>query len=453
MTTREHSNSRILFRRRLFLFPALIIMNFAFLPARSFAHQAPTTMVLLDVTPQRVGMELQLPLSELELAFGHALMKNPQTVLDSFGAQLKEYLKAHIHPYVVRNKPWVVAVTNLRMDKGEQPASGPPYWEVVAEVVLRPQPGESTRHFILDYDAVLHQVINHVAFVSIRNDWETGRTGEEPTEAGVISRDMRDNAIHLLEINLEQGSWWTGFKNMIVLGMHHIKEGTDHLLFLLVLLLPSMLLTKGGRWSSFGGTRYSIVHLLKIVTAFTVGHSITLLIGALGVLKLPTQPMEVLIAVSILVSAIHAIRPVFPGKETYVAAGFGLIHGLAFASILFNLHLSGGVMALSILGFNIGIEIMQLFVIALIVPWLMLLSQTPVYQWLRPAGAVLAAIAAMAWIVERTTGRPNYIAGGVQAAAQYAVWYILLLAVVAVASYIRLRHKRSGAFRVVRGAD
>ena len=143
--------------------------------------------------------------------------------------------------------------------------------------------------------------------------------------------------------------------------MRHIAEGTDHLLFLLVLLLPApLLLTKGRRWGGFGGVGYSLRRLLLIVTAFTLGHSFTLLLGALGWVRLPSQPVEVLIAVSILVSAGHAVRPLFPGREAWVAAGFGLVHGLAFASTLANLHLEAGPMALSILGFNLGIELMQL---------------------------------------------------------------------------------------------
>lgn len=162
-----------------------------------------------------------------------------------------------------------------------------------------------------------------------------------------------------------------------------------------MLLLPATLLVNGKEWSGFGGTKYSIARLLKIVPAFTFGHSITLLIGALGWLELPQQAVEVLIAVSILISVVHAIRPIFPGKEMYVAAGFGLVHGLAFATVLSNLNLNAAPMALSILGFNVGIELMQFFVIAVTVPWLILLSLTAFYKWFRIAGAALAAVAAV----------------------------------------------------------
>jgi hypothetical protein len=237
-----------------------------------------------------------------------------------------------------------------------------------------------------------------------------------------------------LEINLQQGSWFKGLNSMLALGMQHIKEGTDHLLFLIVLLLPAALLINGRQWGKFGGTKYSILRLLKIVTSFTIGHSITLLIGALGWLRLPAQPVEILIAFSILVSAIHAIKPIFPGKEMYVAAGFGLIHGLAFASILANLKLGAGTMALSILGFNLGIEIMQLFVVLITIPWLILLSQTPVYKYVRIGGAVISGIVAIAWILERATQTPNFVSAVVNKMAEQAHWAIVILAMLALIS-------------------
>jgi hypothetical protein len=221
--------------------------------------------------------------------------------------------------------------------------------------------------------------------------------------------------------------------------MQHIKEGTDHLLFLIVLLLPATLLINGKQWGRFGGTKYSILRLLKIVTSFTIGHSITLLIGALGWLKLAAQPVEILIAFSILVSAIHAIRPIFPGKEMYVAAGFGLIHGLAFASILANLKLGAGTMALSILGFNLGIEVMQLFVVLITIPWLIILSQTPTYKYVRVGGAIISGVIAIAWILERITQTPNIVSAFVNKATEQARWAILILAALALVSMLLKR--------------
>ena len=177
--------------------------------------------------------------------------------------------------------------------------------------------------------------------------------------------------------------WWT--PSLFRLGMSHIAEGTDHLLFLLVLLLPAPLLVAGSRWRGATGVRTSLLRILRIVTAFTLGHSITLALAAFGAVHVPSHPIEVLIAVSILVSAVHALRPIFPGREARIAAFFGLIHGLAFASTLSELGLGRWERLAGILSFNLGIETMQMAVVALTLPSLILMSRTRAYPWLRVA--------------------------------------------------------------------
>jgi hypothetical protein len=420
----------------------LFLLLFGFSQA-TFSHQTPSTIVLLDVGPKTVSVELQLPLGELELAFGHQITKDPEHLVQKLGPQLKEYLLAHIHPMTAKDKPWGVEITDMSVGKSEQTVSGP-YQEITVHLALIPPVGVSTRKFIFDYDVIMHQLVTHSALVSIRSDWEQGKTNKEPSEVGVIRVDTLTTLIYPLVINLKEGgTWWTGFKGMLSLGMEHIKEGTDHLLFLLVLLLPATLTLNGKRWGRFGGVKYSIVNLLKVVTAFTIGHSITLLIGAFGWFHLPTQPVEVLIAVSILVSAVHAIRPVFAGKEMYVAAGFGLVHGLAFASVLSNLNLDTGTMVWSILGFNIGIELMQLFVIVSIIPWIILLSHTQTYKWIRVVWAILASLAALSWVAERLSGKPNSITLLIQKIIVFAPWGILGFALVALVVFTLEYKKRS----------
>ena len=194
-------------------------------------------------------------------------------------------------------------------------------------------------------------------------------------------------------------------------------------------------MVRKNRWAGYGGLRYSLTNLLKIVTAFTIGHSVTLLIGVLDLFQPRSQIIEILIAFSILISAIHALRPIFPKKEAYVAAGFGLIHGLAFAEILNNLNLDSGQLVMSLLGFNLGIEIMQLIIIAFIMPWLILLSQSSMYKGIRVGGAVFSGIAAIAWMIERIVGEPNPITLMVESLVQYAPWLIIFIALLSLFVY------------------
>ncbi len=368
------------------------------------AHPMPNSVVLLSVHADRIDTEIQIPLSELQAAYGHAVNDSSAGLVARLGPQLRTYLARHIRPQSPDGRAWGVSVGALAVQETQNQINGI-YRELVAQVQLVPPAGADIRRFVFRYDVVLHQVVTHKILVSVRQDWARGQVaGEQPTQVGIIELDIVNNRILPLAVNLEGGSVWTGFLAMIKLGMRHISEGTDHLLFLLVLLLPAPLLVNGNRWGRFGGVRYSLNRLLNIVTAFTIGHSLTLLLGALGLVRLPGQPVEILIAMSILVSAIHALRPLFAGREAWVAAGFGLVHGLAFASTLANLHLDTGPMALSILGFNLGIELMQIGVIALVIPWLILLSQTPLYPFVRITGGVLAGVAALVWVTERVTG-------------------------------------------------
>ena len=397
------------------------------------AHLQPTTLIALDVESDHVAMNLHIPLPELELAFGRGVTRDPEAGIAVWGPALRAYLTGHIHPVSADGRAWSVQVQNMTVARAEQTQSGP-FQEVTVNLDLAPPAGASLRTFTLNYEVILHQVVTHKVLVSVRSDWSGGRV--EPAQIGMIAVNTTTAQIEPFSIDLGAGSWWTGFKRMIVLGAEHIREGTDHLLFLLVLLLPSTLTIQGRRWSGFGGTHDSLLRLLKIVSAFTLGHSATLLAGALHWLRLPQQPVEVLIAFSILVTAIHALRPIFPGQEAKVASGFGLVHGLAFANVLADLKLSGGPLALSILGFNLGIEFMQLLVIAFTVPWLILLSQTPAHRWIRIAGAVSAGIAASGWMVNRVTGKPNLIERLMDTVTEFAPLGILILAVIAIAAYL-----------------
>jgi hypothetical protein len=179
--------------------------------------------------------------------------------------------------------------------------------------------------------------------------------------------------------------------------------------------------------------RPSLLQILKVVTAFTVGHSITLALAALGLVHVPSRPIEVLIAVSILVSAAHALRPIFPGRESVIAAFFGLIHGLAFASTLNQLGLGRWERVGGLLGFNLGIETMQLMVVVATLPSLLLLSRTPAYAVLRIGGAVFAGIASLGWIAERLLNVPNPVDVIVGAVAYHSA---LIAAVLFLASLL-----------------
>jgi hypothetical protein len=399
----------------------------------SAAHAAPHSFVLLDFRSHDVEAELRLPVPELATALRRPIAAERAHVVEPGGADdavIRAYVAQYLHAETPKGAPWAVALEGLAYRVDDEVAY------VVVHARLTPPTGESAQVFVLDYDVIAHEVVNHTAWVAVRGDFANGIVRGPPSVIGVI-RYLRKSLLVDRTGLPGSGGNWSGFRATFHLGLSHIAEGTDHLLFLLALLLPAPLLVRPGhekrapRWGAFGGGRRSLANLLKVVTAFTLGHSITLLSGTLGWLHLAATPIEVLIAFSILVSAIHAARPLFAGREAWVAAGFGLVHGMAFASALSELHLDPLRLALAVLGFNLGIEAMQLFVIGLSFPWLVLLARTRAYTPARWAGALFAGSAALGWIGERALQAPNPMNGIVNGMAGRPFVLVATLAVAA----------------------
>ena len=421
----------------------LVLSIVTFCAKEVIAHPMPSSMVILKIHEKNISGDIQLPLGELQSAIGMGVNDNSERLIERLGDSLRIYLQKHIRPRTFDGKLWNVELGEMQVNETKSELSGE-YKELVVAFVMTPPQHYDLRNFYFDYDVILHQVASHKTLIAIKQDWQQGIMHEDSTtqQVGVIEWDIVNNKLNPFQISLQQGSVWTGFKSMVSLGAKHISEGTDHLLFLLVLLLPIPLLVNQKKWASTRSVRQSLLLIFKVVTAFTIGHSITLLFGALGWVFLPSKPIEVMIGVSILVSAIHAIKPIFPNKETYIALGFGLIHGLAFAYTLQDLNLSTSKMALSILGFNLGIELMQLVVIIAVIPWLILLSRTSFYLFFRVLGAILAGIAALAWIIERLFEESNVVTDLITKAANYSIWLLGVLIFGAVFSYFLENNKK-----------
>jgi hypothetical protein len=181
--------------------------------------------------------------------------------------------------------------------------------------------------------------------------------------------------------------------------------GFDHVLFLITLLMVAPLRAINGRWSLFQGWAHAARRFLAISFAFTLGHSAALLIGAYNLAPVPREAIEVCIAGSILIAAIHAIQPLVSGREWLVAAAFGTVHGLAFSEVLAGAALTTGDRALAVAGFNIGVEGAQLVAMACAVP-LLAASRWRVFHAIRVCTMVCAALLAGLWMLERSRALP-----------------------------------------------
>lgn len=191
-------------------------------------------------------------------------------------------------------------------------------------------------------------------------------------------------------IRLGAPAVWQAAGGFVLMGIEHILTGYDHMLFLISLLMVGAALPQ----------------LLKIVTAFTVAHSITLSLAVLGFVDLPSRWVESAIALSITYIAAENVwrGRASLGSRWLVTFGFGLVHGLGFASALTELHLPRANLAASLVGFNLGVEIGQVSVILLATLALDAIRQCGWAPVFRRSVSVAAALTGLVWFAQRVLG-------------------------------------------------
>lgn len=221
------------------------------------------------------------------------------------------------------------------------------------------------------------------------------------TRAGILTADAPVQQFKLAEL-----SNWEQFVDYVKEGVLHIWAGIDHILFLLSLLLPAVLVRAptGGseRWQPAPSLRAAVWDTFKIVTAFTIAHSITLSMAALGVISLPSRLVESAIAASVALAALNNVWPVVYGGRWAIAFLFGLIHGFGFASVLADLGLPRDALLLSLVAFNVGVELGQLAIVAVFLLFAYPLRATGFYRRvILRYGSVLVVLIAGIWLLER----------------------------------------------------
>nr|WP_229507751.1 HupE/UreJ family protein [Massilia sp. Dwa41.01b] len=219
--------------------------------------------------------------------------------------------------------------------------------------------------------------------------------------SGASSAIFGPDSAHQI-LSVRDAPRWRQFGDYVRHGVWHIWIGFDHILFLLSLLLPAVLVHRGGAWEGRATFRAATLEVLRIVTAFTLAHSLTLTLAALGVLSLPSRLVESAIAASVILAALNNLWPLLQRARAVVAFAFGLIHGFGFASVLADLGLPPGALALSLVGFNVGVELGQLAIVALFLPLAYLLRNGTFYRRVLMAGGSVAIILlATVWLAER----------------------------------------------------
>lgn len=257
---------------------------------------------------------------------------------------------------------------------------------------IQPQCEASKGTFTISYSLLFLEDPNHRGIIldqRYQQDETTSNSFIASPENRRINLDQNKSLLQNLITFVQQGIW-------------HIWIGLDHILFIITLMLPAVLLYKNKQWTEVTDFKPALISLFKVVTAFTVAHSITLSLATLEVVTLPSRWVESAIALSVVLVAINNLKPVFTHARWSIAFLFGLVHGFGFASVLSDLSLNDDLLILSLLGFNLGVEIGQSLILLLLFPAAYLLRKTVFYKtFILKGGSITISVLASFWLIQR----------------------------------------------------
>lgn len=331
------------------------------------AHRTSLASLDANVRDRDVAVGLTLSAHDLAVAVGLAVDLNrpvPVELLEAHRADLQSYVTDHLSVRAGDAGCPVVAI-ELEMPTGAENLG----------VLLRLVCPAPIERLTLDYKLFFEIDANHVAIGRLIQ-------GESHQEL------LFDRSVTVVTVTVDRNagaSWIDIFERFLVLGIEHILIGYDHILFLLALII--------------GATR--LWPLVKVVTAFTVAHSLTLGLAWFGFVTLPSSLVESLIALSVAIVAILNLIGGAIERRWAIAGAFGLIHGLGFFGVLQALGPPADRPVATLLAFNLGVEIGQLAIVAATFLPLIWWSRQPWFRTsARMASIMILAVAAW-WFAER----------------------------------------------------
>lgn len=364
--------------------------------AVAFGHTGNESYVYLDIYDNTVEGRVEFPINDLNDVLGTDFPKNADRALVAAEAErelLYEYTDQHLELSEQAGGEWPLVFGDLE-------TLGANGGYIIVNFAVDQEFASVPRSFTAAYDGIIHAKPERSALLIIGTDWGSGTFNNEADE---LLRFTAEQPVQ--EVDLGGTSFWRGFTGVVILGAEHIEIGSDHILFVVALLLPSVLVfSKLAGWQPSASFRSSLWRVLKIVTMFTIAHTITLTLGGLGIVEFSPVLVETIIAASIILAALHNIRPVLMNKEWIIAFVFGLFHGFGFAGLLGDLGLTQSRQFVSLLGFNLGIELGQATIILMVFPALFIARRTRAYVPAMHAGSVVLIAVASAWVLDRALG-------------------------------------------------
>jgi hypothetical protein len=382
-----------------------ILLLIFLLPIILSAHEPDHSYIFLRINESSINGRFEISYKDVNQELGTSLSEPlSQADLDPLKGLISALIRDNIN-FSSNGKAFPLSIEDILAFRIDEEADNVQIYFELTNIKEMPEKLD------ISYTPFFEKRPNHRGVVIIEYHWKAGIINNHSLIAEVFENSGTEKQINLADVSI-----WKGFIAMVKLGIWHIWIGLDHILFLVALVLPAVVRRKADNqdlatleygdnvktpWRPVANFKPAALYILKIVTFFTIAHSITLAIASLGIFTLPSRYVESIIAFSIALAALHNIIPIFKSKEWIVAFAFGLFHGFGFASVLGEKGLGGDYIILSLLGFNGGVEIGQVAIIAGIFPVLYFLRTFSIYPKILTYGSGLLILISLHWSIER----------------------------------------------------
>ncbi len=378
---------------------SLFILILAVIGFNGNAHTSNQNYVYLQVYESLITIRVELRNSDLESAFGYVFPKGSMpSTNDPRIDTLIMYIQDQLN---FTSNMGSHELKFLELGLMELPSS-----DYTLFNFQMTNTDQLPQYFDIENELLTAEFTNHESLVIIEHNWLTGTFDNEALPSLVY------NGGGTQRLDLSDSTIFNGFVAMIKSGIYHIWIGIDHILFLIALLIPSVIIYRKEEkerlllipYTSFDPVdefKKALWVVVKVITLFTVAHSITLSLAALQIVVLPSRLVESIIAFSIILAALHNIRPLLLNNEWLFVFAFGLFHGFGFASVLAEQSKEGEYLVYSLLGFNIGVEIGQVVIILIAFPILFFLRNWSRYNLIVVLLSLFLSVVALYWFIER----------------------------------------------------
>ena len=372
----------------------LLLILATFAPVEGHAHNIGDSYLYLQIYPDSVTGRFEINLSDLNHALGLEGTDREITAdnLDERVGFLQDYYRDHV-TISTEGGPLPIEFTT----HGSLEAREGSYALLSFDIGgLEDVPDTLT----FDYSVLFDEEPSHRGFLLVEHNWATGTFANENRVSLVFGPGSTRQ-----EFDLTSSGRLRGFLALVHLGAEHMLLGLDHIFFLVALLLPSVMRRVGRGWQPLESLRPALGNVVTIVTAFVAAHAVALTLAALGLLHLPEALVETVIAGSTTLAAVNILFPVFRGRVWWIVFGLSLFHGMGFAGGLMDLGVLDEHRGLSVLAFNLGIEVGQVLIVAVLFPVLFLVRRLTVYRkMVLPVAAVGMILVSGVWVIERAFG-------------------------------------------------